>query len=225
VKFSDPTAETTEWQLKYENLTDAEAATLREFFETVEGTLNDFTFLDPAGNLLAWSDDFGQPVWHRDPLLSAVGGIDDPTGAIHATRLTNGGGGDQSISQTIEAPGGYQYCLSVYVRASQPSSVVLLLGGARSHRAVATHWSRITCSGAGDPAAESIAFGLELASGGCIDVFGMQTEPQAGASSYKSSTRGGVYANARLCDDALSMTATGENRHSCTMHIIHANHL
>ena len=53
----------------------------------------------------------------------------------------------------------------------------------------------------------------------------MQVEPQASASDYSSTTRGGVYEGARLEDDSLTITATGYNRNSCTVNIIHANHL
>ena len=56
-------------------------------------------------------------------------------------------------------------------------------------------------------------------------LFGMQVEPQPSPSEYQSSSRGGVYEDAQLNDDALKTTATGFNRHSCTVNIIHANHL
>jgi hypothetical protein len=39
------------------------------------------------------------------------------------------------------------------------------------------------------------------------------------------STAGGVYQNARFRDDELAVTTTGVNRHSCTVNIIHVNHL
>jgi hypothetical protein len=58
-----------------------------------------------------------------------------------------------------------------------------------------------------------------------VDVFGIQAEAQAGASTYKSSTTSGVYENARFRDDELKITSSGVNRHSCTVNIIHANHL
>jgi hypothetical protein len=70
-----------------------------------------------------------------------------------------------------------------------------------------------------------VTFGLELPAGGVVDVFGFQVEPQPSASGYKPSTTGGVYPGARLRDDALTMTATGVGLHSCTVNIIHANHL
>ncbi len=60
IKLSDPAGVTTEWTLTYSDLSDQEAASLRAFFEAAEGSLNGFTFLDPSGNLLAWSDQLDQ---------------------------------------------------------------------------------------------------------------------------------------------------------------------
>ena len=64
---------TTEWRLRYEELTDGEMDTLRSFFEGVEGRLGTFTFLDPAGNLLAWSEQLDAEVWEKDPLVTVTG--------------------------------------------------------------------------------------------------------------------------------------------------------
>src|SRR5207302_1485219 len=70
IKLADPAAEVTEWQLEYSDLSDDEAAALRDFFASAEGTLNAFTFLDPAGNLLSWSEQLDAQVWQKDPLLT-----------------------------------------------------------------------------------------------------------------------------------------------------------
>jgi hypothetical protein len=98
-------------------------------------------------------------------------------------------------------------------------------GSNRADRILGTNWSRIALTASGDALAESIAFGLELPAGGSADVFGMQVEPQGGASQYKATITGGVYEGARFRDDALSITTTGVNRHSTTVNIVYANHL
>jgi len=86
IKLTDPGAETTEWQLAYAGLTDDEVAALQEFFAATEGTLNSFTFLDPTGNLLAWSDKLDNAAWAKDPFFSIAGGIADPAaGRMHGT--------------------------------------------------------------------------------------------------------------------------------------------
>src|SRR4051812_13660011 len=68
VRLADPAAEVTEWRLDYVDLTDEEAGMLEQFFGAAEGSLNEFTFLDPTGNLLARSGKFDAEVWQKDPL-------------------------------------------------------------------------------------------------------------------------------------------------------------
>jgi len=225
IKLTDPGAEATEWQLTYAGLTDDEAAALQQFFAAAEGTLNGFTFLDPTANLFAWSGQLDNAAWVKQPFLSIAGAIADPAGGTNAWRLTDSGAGAQNISQTLSAPAAYLYCFSLFARSQQPIAVTLLHGANRINRILGTNWGRIAAAASGDPSAESIAFGVELPAGGSADVFGLQVEPQAGASLYKATTTAGVYEDARFRDDVLSLTTTGVNCHSATVNIIHANHL
>jgi len=225
IKLADAPGEYTEWSLQYAQLSDAELATLQQFFTAAEGTLNAFTFLDPISNLLAWTDHLDNAVWVPGPLLTVAGGIADPLGGTNAWHLSNTGGGAQNISQTISAPAGYLYCLSAYVRSAQASTATMLLGAQRASQAVTTGWTRIVFAASGDPTRASISFGLELPAGGALDVYGVQAEPQAAASVYKASTTGGVYENARLRDDLLTITSTDVNRHSCKVNVYYAKHL
>jgi hypothetical protein len=225
IKLSDPGAEITEWQLAYAGLTDDEVAALQQFFAATEGTLNSFTFLDPTANLFAWSDELDNAAWAKEPFLLVAGGIADPAGGTNGWHLTDSGGAAQNISQTLSAPAGYVYCLSAFARSTQPIAATLLHGTNRADRTLGTNWRRLVFTASGDTAAESIAFGVELPAGASADVFGLQVEPQAGASIYKATTTGGVYQGARFRDDALSIITTGVNCHSATVNIIHANHL
>ncbi len=118
VKLADANGGSTGWQLQYAGLTDAEAGSLQQFFESCEGSLNGFTFVDPAGNLLAWSEDLTNSVWQPGPLLAVTGGVADPLGGTQGFNLANSGAAAQGVSQTLNAPGGYVYTLSVYVQAS-----------------------------------------------------------------------------------------------------------
>ena len=74
IKLADPAAEVTEWLLTYTDLSDEEAAALRAFFNAAEGTLNGFTFLDPAGNLLAWSDQLDNAAWQTGSAIESDAG-------------------------------------------------------------------------------------------------------------------------------------------------------
>src|SRR5438309_2170589 len=111
LRLADFAGGTTEWQLEYAELADAEAETLTQFFATAEGTLNQFTFLDPMGNLLEESGQLEADAWQSDPLITLTGEVSDPRRGTAAWRVTNGGGAAQSIGQTLQAPGDYQYCL------------------------------------------------------------------------------------------------------------------
>lgn len=225
IRLADPGAEVTEWQLQYQGLSDAEALALEEFFEATEGSLLSFTFLDPTANLLAWSDDLDHVAWAKEPFISVTGGVVDPTGETNGWRVVNAGTAGQRLSQTLPAPGGYVYCLSVYVKSAIAGTVSLIRGSNRTDRAVGTEWSRSTFSGPGAAGAESIEFGIEVPAGAAVDLYGLQAEPQAGASRYKSSTTGGVYPDARFRDDVLALTATDVNHHAATVNIIHAHRL
>lgn len=225
IKLGDAGAGTVEWQLTYASLSDSELATLVQFFVAAEGTLNYFTFVDPTANLLAWSNDFSNAVWDAASFLSLTGAKADPTGGNNAWQVTNSGAAVQDLSQTLTAPGGYVYCLSVYAKSSAPGTLTLLLGSSRYSQNLGTTWQRFVCTGIGDPVASSMRFGIEFGAGAAVDIFGLQVEPQDGPSLYKPSTTGGCYENARLRDDALAFTTTDVNRHSATVNILYANNL
>ena len=225
MKLADVPGQAIEWQLQYTGLSDGELSTLQNFFVAAGGSLTGFTFLDPCGNLLAWSDDLTQPAWQIDPLLSIAGSVGDPTGGANGWHLVNSGAGSQKISQTLNVPGGYLYCLSVYLRAATATSLTLSLGANAKTVSVGSVWSRATISGSSDPSAASVTFSFELPAGAVVDLFGPQVEPQAAPSAYQCSTTGGVYENARFRDDAFTYTSTDVNRHSVTLNILYANHL
>jgi hypothetical protein len=210
VRMPDPAGEVTEWQLRYSELSDEEIDVLQGFFLAVEGTLQEFTFLDPTANLLAWSDRLEEPVWLKGPLLTVSGG-----------RLTNQGAGPQTISQTIAGPAGYLYCFSAYLRAAEPTMAGIFAGSQAAEHEITPEWRRIRLTATVDDP----TFGLEIPANGCVDVRGMQIEAQATASCEQISTRGGVYEGARLRDDTLAIETTGVNRHSCTVNIVHAIHI
>jgi hypothetical protein len=225
IKLADAGAASVEWQLQYAGLSDAELAALLAFFTAAEGTLNNFTFVDPTANLLAWSDDLSNAVWNAAPFLSLAGGVPDPAGGTDAWQVINSGAAAQDLTQTLTAPGGYIYCGSVYAKAASPGIFTLLLGNNRYDRAVGPDWQRFACAGTGDPTASSMTFGIELGSAAGVEVYGLQVEPQDSPSVYKASTIGGCYENARLRDDTLTFISTDMNRHSATVNIFYASNL
>ena len=224
IKLADAQGGSTGWQLQYAGLSDAEAGTLQQFFQSCEGSLNSFTFVDPVGNLLAWSEDLTNAVWQPGPLLAVSGAVNDPFGGTNAFQLSNSATAGQALSQTLNAPGAYTYTFSVYVQAAAAATATLTIGSASLNVAVGTSWRRVSFTAAGDASAASVAFGIQIAPG-AISVFGPQVEVQPQASPYKKSTTGGVYQNARFQGDSLTVTSTALNQNSVTVNILYADHL
>jgi hypothetical protein len=224
-KLADPAGATVGWQLHYANLSDAELAGLQQFFMAMEGSLHSFTFLDPAANLLAWSEDLTNAVWQGAPFLTISGGVADPLGGSNAWQLANSGAGAQTLTQTLNAPTSYTYCFSVYAFSGQPATIRLQIGSNSAQAALNSRWSRIQIAGSGDAMASSVEFGIEMPAGATVTVFGPQVEAQPAPSAYKTGTTGGVYRNARFRDDAFTLTSTDVNRHSATVNIFYANSL
>lgn len=225
VRLSDPAGETIEWLLNYEGMSDSEADALEEFFRATEGSLQGFLFSDPMTNLLSWSDRLDTSWWQADPLLIPRGDAEDPADGARAWLLSNAGGAGQQIGQTLQTAGGHTYCLSVYVRSARPIALTLWIGNQAMQGVAAENWSRVVFAASAPIEAESLRFAVEVPAGAELGVYGMQVEPQCGAGVYRASTRSGVYADAHFGDDVLRLTRTGFNRNSCTVKIIHANHL
>ena len=225
VKYFDAGAGTTEWILNYQALTDSERDALEQFFRDAEGSLNTFTFLDPAGNLLSHTEDLTDPIWEKDPLLGVSVGGSGPSES-QGTILTNSSGAIQSISQRLSAPNSYHYCASLYAKSGQgQSSLILQIGEKHQDFVIFPDWSRLVISGDGGTEEDAVTFTISLPSGS-VEVCGVQLEAQPGASGYKPTRgRGGVYSDARFKDDVLRFTADDLNNHSCRVTIIHAEHI
>lgn len=225
LKLGDPAWSMAEWELRFETLSSQERTELRTFFNTVEGRLGEFTFLDPTDNLLVRSGDLAAAAWTKGPLVQISAGQADPEGGSEATHVSNTGAGTQSVQQTIEGPGWFHYCFSFYASSEQPVSLAVFrcTGGVEAARSypVNSRWTRLALSGRSHGAQESITFGISLEAGAAVNVYGMQVEAQPAPSAYRKTTsRGGVHANARFNDDVLDLTSEGPEQHSSTIRIV-----
>lgn len=222
IRMSDPNAATIRWQLQYSNLTDDEWASLEQLFETAEGRLNTFTFLDPIDNLLAWSEDWTKQAWSADPMLQVSTGIADPLGGNGAVRITNAGQAAQRIVQNIGGPSWYQYCYSVYLRCDASVELQILLSAtgqeSLSEISVNSSWSRVVMSDSLSLKQDGISFGLQLPPGAQVFAFGAQAEPQPAPGSYmKTTDRAGVYAQTRFASDSLEQITNAPDQNACTV--------
>jgi hypothetical protein len=98
-------------------------------------------------------------------------------------------------------------------------------GEQAAERVASTAWGRIAFVASGPAGGEALRFGVEVPAGVTVEIWGPQVEAQGGAGVYRTSTRGGVYTDAHFRDDVFQVTRSGINRNSCTVNIIHANHL
>ncbi len=225
VVLADPDAAAAAWELKAQGMTLAEWTAIETLFQATSGMWQTFTFLDPAGNLLAQSENLAAGAWTNGALIELTTGISDPLGTTRATRVVNTGLAAESAAQTLNVPGNFEYCMSVWARTTGGSSVTLSLSttGASLQKtfALTTAWSRIALAGNLAQSTTSATFAAQLAPGATVDLFGMQVEAQLGPSDYKQTQeQGGVYAKARFAQDSLTVTAQGTDVYDAAIQIV-----
>lgn len=226
IRTADPLATAVRWQLQYKNLTNDEWSVIEQLFESSEGGLGVFTFLDPAANLLQWTEDWTKANWSADPMLQAAPGGSDPLGGSGAQQITNSSQAEQRILQTIASGSTLQYCFSVYLRADVVGPVGMVVSGGEesiNNVAVSAAWTRFFMSVKLSTNQDNIAFGLTIPAGARIDAFGPQVEAQPAAGQYKKTTdRSGVYASTRFDSDSLTLVTEGVNQNSATIALVSA---
>lgn len=225
VVFGDPDAGTREWELRAAGLTLNEWTAIDTLFQAVMGRFATFTFLDPFGNLLLRSEEFGSSEWNNSALIQLTPGVSDPLGTTRATQVINAGSAAGAVAQTLAVPGNFRYTLSVWAKTTGASNVTLsatTLGGSATRSvALTSQWRRASLDVRLGLNTESVAFGVELDVGAIVDLFGMQVEAQIGASDYKKTgSSGGVYAQARFAEDELTVTAKGTDMFDAVVRIV-----
>lgn len=223
--YADPDARSLGWEIHAKGLTAVEWAAIEALFEAAAGMWQAFTFLDPAGNLIAESETFHASAWTNGALIDLTAGANDPFGTTRATLVENVGQGTEAVAQTLAVPGNFHYCLSVWARTDSGTSVTLTIstagGSASKTFALGTQWARISLAANLGQNTDSVTFEAQLSAGGTIDLFGMQVEAQLGPSDYKQTgTSGGVYANARFGADKITVTAQGTDVYDAVLQIV-----
>lgn len=225
VVYADPDWAQKRWDLACVGLSHVEWTAVESLFDAVTGRLGVFTFLEPAGNLLAQSEDFGSPVWDNGALVGVTFGIDDPFGGTGAARITNAGPTTGDVAQTLAVPGDFQYSVSVWARATVAASITLFAnttgGSAERSFELSAEWRRVVMPVGLDQATEYVVFGARLGAGVTTDLFGMQVDAHAGAGNYqKTGTNGGVHSQARFGTDVLTVRARGTDVFDAAIRIV-----
>lgn len=221
--YYDGNASRIGWVLQYQGLTDGERAAIDALFHECEGRLQDFVFMDPAANLLRWSEDYSQGVWTVGPMLTRTPLVEDLWEMNRATHLVNTGVVMQAVSQTITASGNQQYCFSAYVQGrGQRFRLRIDSGGVITERELEAGgpWNRFTVSARPNSNADSVTFSLLLEPGATVYVTGLQAEAQLGAGGYRrTNSRSGLYLNARFAEDELAWTQQAPNNNAAEIRI------
>ncbi|HEU0123418.1 MAG TPA: hypothetical protein VFQ91_23010 [Bryobacteraceae bacterium] len=215
--FYDGQAGRVRWALRYDGLTDGERAAIDALYQECEGRLQTFIFLDPAANLLRWSEDYTQGAWTVDPLMMQEQGWDDPWGMTRGTRIANTGIAPQRVAQTITASGQHQYCLSAYVGGMGQFRLRIDAGGFLAERTFTSQsaWNRYSVSFRPGSDAEQVTFSLYLEPGQSVKVSGMQADAQPAPGGYRrTNSRSGVYLNARFAEDELTWVQQAPNHNA-----------
>lgn len=220
ISLPDSPADRITWDLQYQDLSDAEAGRVNALFASAAGQAGVFGFVDPLANVIAWSEDLSRPDWQAG-LLQVAGGVTDPLGGTGAWTITNPTAGELLLQQTLGLPGEYVTCFSAWVRAANPGTVVLARDASRQSFAVTSAWKRVYLSGAGAAGSTAAGFGVAVAAGQRVQVFGLQVEAQPYPSAYKpSSAARGIYAQTRFATDELQVVSTGVGRSDCRIQLI-----
>lgn len=225
IRMGDAGAAMIRWQLQYKSLTNDEWSAMEQLFESTEGRLSTFTFLDPTDNLLTWSEDWTKQTWTADPMLQVSSGASDPFGGTGAMQITNVAQTTQRVVQAIAGASWFQYCYSVYLRSDTASTIQLLQSTAgldsRSAILIGPGWTLAVKAGMLSSRQDGVSFGLELPAGVRIQAFGPQVEAQSAPGYYKKTTdRAGVYPKTRFDADSLSMTTDAPNQNSCAVSLV-----
>lgn len=221
LSYYDSTAAQIEWTLHYQGLTDSEREAVSALFFACEGRLLPFVLLDPAANLLLWSEDFLQSAWTTGPLLTVSAGAADPWSTARASTITNTGAATAAIAQTVGAPGALQYCLSAWVMGS--GTLRIDSGGVIAEKSFTTgaKWQRAQVSAKPNSPAETVTFSLRVAPSATVSAVGMQAEAQIAPGGYmKTTSRAGIYPNARFASDELAWTMQAPNNNAAVIRII-----
>jgi hypothetical protein len=203
-----------EWDLPYRGLSAEESASLRALFETCEGRRGEFLFADPAGNLLARSEQFHQTPWQSDPQLAWTGELTDPFGGQGAMNVQNYSGVVQSFKQSVAIPASYRTCFSVWAKSSSAEEVVVRrTSGPESVSAaisIGGEWRRIETAAALAGTTVGVELTVEIPGAAAVEFYGAQLEAQPYCSGYKRTLgQSAVYPSARFAQDELVIEADG----------------
>jgi hypothetical protein len=220
VVLADAAANEIEWELRYQELSNAEVASLATLFTASQGGFGAFGFIDPTANLLGASGDMTQPDWSAG-LLTVTSGAVDPLGASTAWTLANANLAAQALQQTLGVPSNYTACFSVWLYSSTHTTLTLTRDGITRTVTAGPRWTRAYVSGAESGGTGQSVFSVVVPAGQTIRVWGPQVEAQPYPSQYKvTAAATGIYEETYFRNDELTVTSTAPGVSSCDVMLI-----
>lgn len=195
------------WQLRYDNLSDAETLQLEQFYLARGGGLESFTFVDPMANVLMDSELPAGAAWQGSGAGVAQMGVEWE--GFQVLGMSPG----TALEQSIEAGGGLQYCASVWVRGTEGDRFGVDLAGNPAEFAVGPSWRRCwsVMAPAGSDGVVPVRF--ECLGPGSVEIAGLSVEAQAHPGETRASGAGrSLYRNARFGEGGFQAIPTGPNR-------------
>jgi hypothetical protein len=234
-----PTRALARFVLNYSNITDSEVSALRAFFVSMRGRYGSFSFLDPGGNLVQYSETFSHVSWGKSTgPVTAGAAVQDPFGGNRATSMASGGGDSRLLTVIGPASGGisgYRVCVSIWVNA-RDAGTSLQIGitdatfsqtSATVHPLPLERWVRISHSATlwNTGSFRMLVGGNSTwTSGRLVYMFGAQASPTKGENGYTASpVNYGYYANCRFDTDTFSVDRTGPNSNSLSLPVVEFN--
>jgi hypothetical protein len=107
------------FEVNHPSMIDSDLTILEDFFDDMDGGLQEFRFLDPDGNLVQFSDAFSDATWTRANLT--VGStVTDPFGGTLARSIASTGSEGSMFASVLAAGGytGFYVCASIWARAT-----------------------------------------------------------------------------------------------------------
>jgi hypothetical protein len=221
------------WAVNLPALTDAELVVAQDFFYSMEGRKGEFKFMDPGGNLILYSDDYGNAAWTKTDIT--VGSAQtDPKGGVLARRMTSSGSNGLLVATVIPDGGasGFVICASIWARAAsfgQQLSIGFIdsgfsVLGSTTWDLPAGQWIRIhhSMTLATSSYIRVLIGGFATwGSGRVIDLFSGQCSPTPGPGP-RLLTPGmdGLRAKCRFDTDDFAVNHIGPNEHSVTLPIV-----
>jgi hypothetical protein len=221
---ADPDGWMLEWELTYSELNSSDIALLQTHFSNCMGPFHAFTFIDPTENMLVSSESLANAAWLNQGGMAITGNVADPAGGAAAFTVTNTSQTAQAITQALNVPAGYQYCLSLYAACAAQTNLTLNRTGPNLSQAdtvsVVPAWSRFVSGGKLSDSGIGLTVGLTVPPGAQVQIYGIQLEAQPAPSRYRPTAQsGGVYPNAHWVSDQLMITAQGLNQFSSTFSV------